>query len=312
MNQMKKTNKRAFRTAWSCTLAAILTLALFAGCQETPPLESSMEADTSSGTTSDNVTATALSETTIEATASVHAATTASSEITTTEMITPTPSATTTAALSQTTRPTTNTTVTPLETTTVTATTEPTTVTSAAASTSASQPVEPKNTNTTIVSTSSTTVSDTANTTETNGAVISANISGDFQEIAEEIFRLTNEERKAAGLSLLKGHSILAECAQDRATESAVNQSVEHNRPNGDIWNTILEDYKIKTQCSWWSENLFYAPFLATGDQVVKAWTNSPGHKTNMLRTEDTHMSIGIAKGENGYYYIQEFIQLKA
>lgn len=311
MNQMKKTNRRAFRTAWGCTVAAILTLALFAGCQETPSSESSMEADTSSGTTSAEAATTTLSETTtVKSTTSTHITTTVSSESTVAESITPAFSSTATTVLPEGTAAS-DPVVTSLETTTVTVTTKPTASALATVSAPVSQPAQSTTAGTTIASTSSTTVSQSSDTTEANEAVISANLNSDFQEIAEEIFRLTNEERKAAGLSLLKGHSILAECAQDRATESAVNQSVEHNRPNGDIWNTILEDYKIKTQCSWWSENLFYAPFLATGDQVVKAWTNSPGHKTNMLRAEDTHMSIGIAKGENGYYYIQEFIQLK-
>jgi len=149
-------------------------------------------------------------------------------------------------------------------------------------------------------------------TAVTTTAPIVPTIPADLKDFADEIFRLTNVERVKAGLPKLERFTLLDNAAQCRAVECATNQTLSHTRPDGREFKTVLEDFGLIKQCSWWSENVGACSVKPTAQFAVDQWMNSQGHKENLLRDKHTHVGIGVAVGKNGwYYYTQAYIQLK-
>lgn len=127
-----------------------------------------------------------------------------------------------------------------------------------------------------------------------------------YSDQAAEVFRLTNSRRSKAGVDSLTRDSNLDMIAQKRAEEASKNWS--HTRPDGTTFDTIFEEYNLTAPTYHGrGENLFAANLLDS-KVAVDGWMDSPGHKENILRTEYTHMGVGIIKGSDGeYYYCQLF-----
>lgn len=120
--------------------------------------------------------------------------------------------------------------------------------------------------------------------------------------IAEEIYFLTNKERVAQGLKELGYAYDLQEAADTRAKESATLFS--HTRPNGEPCSSVItKDYYVT------GENLIWADRpIATPKNLVSAWMNSEGHRSNILLPEFTQMAIGMYETNGVIYAVQLFI----
>ncbi|HNX63975.1 MAG TPA: CAP domain-containing protein [Oscillospiraceae bacterium] len=133
-----------------------------------------------------------------------------------------------------------------------------------------------------------------------------------LKPLADEIFRLTNEERKKAGVTEFKSYTLLSNAAQIRADECSKNKTLEHKRPDGRPCDTVLDELNLKAKCSWWGENAAYCSTEPTAEFIVGTWMKSQGHKDNMLMSRYTHVGIGVSVADNGaYYFIQVFAQQK-
>jgi uncharacterized protein YkwD len=123
--------------------------------------------------------------------------------------------------------------------------------------------------------------------------------------LADDIVRLTNEERANAGLSALTAdNATLTQAAMIRAQEIMV--SFSHTRPNGKDPNTAYTE--LGGTYKRFGENL--AMGQKTPQQAVTAWMNSQGHKDNMLYTDYKPLGVGVAVDSKGYYYwVQLFVQ---
>lgn len=133
-----------------------------------------------------------------------------------------------------------------------------------------------------------------------------------LKPLADEIFRLTNEERKKAGVPEFKSYTLLSNAAQIRADECSKNKTLEHKRPDGRPCDTVLDELNLKTKCSWWGENAAYCSTEPTAEFIVGTWMKSQGHKDNLLMSRYTHVGIGVSVADNGaYYFIQVFAQQK-
>jgi len=120
----------------------------------------------------------------------------------------------------------------------------------------------------------------------------------------DEVVRLVNEERAAAGMPALRANSRLSRAALTRAKEYAADPSLKHTRPDGTEFSTVLDDNWIAwTVCG---ENLAWGQ--ATPAQVVAAWMKSAEHKKNILYDFDR---IGVAVFESGgrLYWAQLFVR---
>lgn len=116
------------------------------------------------------------------------------------------------------------------------------------------------------------------------------------QEI-QEAFEKTNEERAQYGLKPLTWNEKSAPAADVRAKEAA--KVFSHTRPDGSAWYTADPD-------TLYGENL--ARGYKTGDAVVDAWMQSPGHRANILNPEYTSVSYGYSVTPKGsVVFSQEF-----
>jgi uncharacterized protein YkwD len=132
-----------------------------------------------------------------------------------------------------------------------------------------------------------------------------------LDEYADEVFRLTNEAREQAGLSLLERSDELDEAAAVRADECASLNSlrvngIAHLRPDGSKFSTILSDMGID-RSNGAGENSAYGH--SSPETVIKAWLDSSGHKANMMNEVWSGIGIEVRKAEDGtLYWVQLFV----
>ena len=118
-------------------------------------------------------------------------------------------------------------------------------------------------------------------------------ITGVFNyDLAVQILDETNRQREAAGVPPLKMTKLLCEMAMLRAAEAKPGlphaYDNPHNRPNGQMFYTILD--KVE-RCSRTSENIHYGSFDA--QRIVTNWMSSEGHRRNLLDSLVTTIGVG-------------------
>jgi uncharacterized protein YkwD len=129
-------------------------------------------------------------------------------------------------------------------------------------------------------------------------------ISPDLEELAEEVFLLTNLERENAGLLLLEKSAYVTEAALIRADE-IMSGEVSHTRPDGSGFETVLDDLGINYALA--GENI--AAGQRNPAEVVRAWMNSHDHRLNILDEDFTYLGIGVAMDNDGrFYWAQMFL----
>ncbi len=114
-------------------------------------------------------------------------------------------------------------------------------------------------------------------------------------KFSEEVIRLINEERKKNGVSPLKIDYTLMDNAYTRSTELETNFG--HQRPNGEQGYTFALDLDYSIV----GENI--AAGQTTPQEVVNAWMNSTGHRSNILNPEFTHTGVGCYMASDGWVY---------
>ena len=108
----------------------------------------------------------------------------------------------------------------------------------------------------------------------------------------------TNKARINEGLPPLSVFPTLQHCANVRASELVY--CYDHNRPDGDRFFTVLEDYGL---CYYKSaENIAWG--FSSAPAVVSAWLNSSGHYANIMNDVVTHAGMGRASS----YWVQLFM----
>lgn len=129
-------------------------------------------------------------------------------------------------------------------------------------------------------------------------------ITSKMSKDAVEVFHLINDERKKAGLNILKIDDDIQQLADERAQE--LLKCFSHDRPDKRSCFSIFDDHKIDySECG---ENI--AAGQRTPKEVVKAWMQSPPHKQNILDPDFTHIGIGhVLDNQSEYpvYWVQIF-----
>jgi len=134
-------------------------------------------------------------------------------------------------------------------------------------------------------------------------------------DLADEIVRLVNAERAAQNLPALQTTNAgLHAAAKVRADECVAKfDIVEHKRPDGRIWYTVLKEHGV-THYSVAGETL--AAGYDTAADIVAAWMNNTQDRTNILHPDFTHVGVGVYEGaftlgddpQNGYIVALQFI----
>lgn len=148
-------------------------------------------------------------------------------------------------------------------------------------------------------------VSATAKVTATPPIVLPDVDTETYAKDAAEIIRLTNEYRKANGLSALAHVELLDIPATLRAEEAGEVWS--HTRPDGTNFHTVFAQCGLKYTA--YGENLFAVNAEYTPAQVLEEWQDSPAHNENLLRENFNGIGVGVAKVKGEYYYCQLFVQ---
>lgn len=110
-------------------------------------------------------------------------------------------------------------------------------------------------------------------------------------QMVQEIFRMTNEERAKAGVAPLQLDSRLQEYAMMRAEE--LNTNFSHYRPDGSV--------------SEYGENIA-ATTGSSPERAMYLWMNSSGHRAAILRSTNKYIGIGIYQTVDGRtFWVQSF-----
>jgi|GEM_PF-3309527 len=139
--------------------------------------------------------------------------------------------------------------------------------------------------------------------TAANGVTDSVEITiVDIDELAEEVLRLTNVERRDNGLPDFLSSSELNKAATVRAGETKI--SFSHTRPDGRDCFTAFDESGANYYAA--GENIA-SGYTASAD-VVNGWMNSPGHRENIMNINFGHLGVGVAiDGDGKLYFTQTF-----
>jgi uncharacterized protein YkwD len=125
----------------------------------------------------------------------------------------------------------------------------------------------------------------------------------DLQAYAEEVLRLTNAERRAAGLPDFGTSGALSAAAFTRARE--ITEYFSHDRPDGRSCFTSYDEENISYRAA--GENIAYGQ--STPQEVVSGWMDSPGHRSNILSSDFSQLGVGVELSEDGaLYWSQNFM----
>ena len=140
-------------------------------------------------------------------------------------------------------------------------------------------------------------ISDTGNA-ENNGSGETVD-TNTLEAYAQEVIRLTNEERAKAGLPVLKANDKLMQAAAIRANE--LTERFAHLRPNGDEIYSVFDEVgydlgmKLAGEVAAFGQN--------TPQAVVNAWMRSQGHKDWLLSAECVESGVGVVISSDGTFY---------
>lgn len=110
----------------------------------------------------------------------------------------------------------------------------------------------------------------------------------------EELLRLTNDERRKAGLSQLKLDPTLSEAATAKAQYMFEHNYWAHTAPDG----TNPWDFFKKSGYSYLHAGENLAKEFDRSDGVVSAWMASPSHRANMIRPEYEDIGFAVVNGK--------------
>ncbi len=130
------------------------------------------------------------------------------------------------------------------------------------------------------------------------GSSISAN--------AQEVIRLVNKERNAAGLPALTENSRLSEAAQAKAEDMMKNGYFSHTSPEYGSPFEMMRTFGITYTAA--GENI--AKGQKTPAAVMDGWMSSSGHRANILKASYEQTGVGFCKDSSGVtYWVQMFIR---
>lgn len=125
-------------------------------------------------------------------------------------------------------------------------------------------------------------------------------------KIERAIRGCANQNRREAGLEPLRANPVLAKAARLHARNMAAQGFFDHTDPQGRDPSDRVAIFAGPTGFTLVGENIAAGyPSVAV---ACEGWMDSPGHRTNILGREYTHVGGGFARGgPYGRYYVQVF-----
>jgi hypothetical protein len=122
---------------------------------------------------------------------------------------------------------------------------------------------------------------------------------------ADNIVRLTNNERTKIGLQELASNALLAQAANDKAEFLMARQIFQHNIGERKFSSWIKA---VGYEYSYAGENL--ALDFITAEGAVKAWLDSPTHRSNLLGKDFTQTGVAVKNGTWGDHEASLVVQI--
>jgi len=119
----------------------------------------------------------------------------------------------------------------------------------------------------------------------------------------QQILGLVNQRRAEAGLKPLRIQPQLQQAAQKYADQMAGASSFSHTGTDGST--PFSRMAAAGFHGTMMGENI--ARGFSNPTSVMEAWMNSAGHRANILNPGYTDLGVGIAKGEGGMNWVQDF-----
>jgi len=122
----------------------------------------------------------------------------------------------------------------------------------------------------------------------------------------QQVLTIVNRERKNAGLAPLTQNDSLASVARAHSKDMSDRNFMSHTNPDGLSPFDRIKNAGISYRRA--AENV--AAGQSTPEQVMNAWMNSEGHRSNILNPDLKEIGIGYYKGDTGYqhYWTQVFV----
>ncbi|WHH61034.1 SafA/ExsA family spore coat assembly protein [Petroclostridium sp. X23] len=128
----------------------------------------------------------------------------------------------------------------------------------------------------------------------------------DIKVQENEVIRLVNAERAKNGLPALKANWELSRVARYKSQDMINKGYFSHQSPTYGSPFKMMESFGIRYSAA--GENI--AKGQRTPAEVMNAWMNSQGHRSNILSPSYTQIGVGLAKDKNGVaYWTQMFIK---
>jgi uncharacterized protein YkwD len=113
------------------------------------------------------------------------------------------------------------------------------------------------------------------------------------------VIELTNQARAGAGIAPVTENAQADAAAGNHSADQAAHATMSHTGTNGSTCGQRLSAAGVTWRT--WGENV--AAGQRSADEVVVAWLNSPGHRTNMLNPAFRGIGIGVAPSADGTLY---------
>jgi hypothetical protein len=121
------------------------------------------------------------------------------------------------------------------------------------------------------------------------------------------LFEALNRERAAKGLPALHWDAALAAAAREHASRMAQRNVLSHQLPGEP--QVQVRASQAGARFTTIAENIAVAPNSAT---IHSAWMRSPHHRENILDPELNGVGIGVVRGSDGLFAVQDFSQVVA
>ncbi len=114
----------------------------------------------------------------------------------------------------------------------------------------------------------------------------------------QEVVKLTNVQRKMAGLEELQPDIKLFQSARLHAANMAKQNKLDHELDGKTMVDRLqATGYNLESV----AENIAWKQ--TTPRKLIAAWMESEGHKKNMLTSDFVHIGVGMAKNDKGEPY---------
>ncbi len=121
-------------------------------------------------------------------------------------------------------------------------------------------------------------------------------------DMGREIAEIVNRDRAEAGLSPLEMDTSLCQAAIERSSEMAWYGYLEHVRPDGREWYSVMEDYGVSAREM--GENI--ASGYDTALEAEEGWLKSEAHRVNIMDSGFDSIGVGVVRADDGTRYFTQ------